>query len=60
MNRPQLYQVYVQHEGKERRFHMQADDQGKFRIMGEQICPPTFTHLESTFIDAIKKLGGVN
>ena len=55
--RLQLYQVYVPYEGKERRFHMQADEQGEFKIMGEAVCPPEYLHLEATFNDAIKKLG---
>jgi len=55
--RLQLYQVYVQHEGKEKRFHLQADDNGDFKIMGEQACPPEYIHLESAFSDAIQKLG---
>ncbi|MES2275429.1 MAG: hypothetical protein V4592_05375 [Bacteroidota bacterium] len=55
--RLQLYQVYVLHEGKERRFHMQAGDDGIFRIMGEDACPKAYLHLESTFSDAIRKLG---
>jgi len=57
--RLQLYQVYVSHEGKEVRFHVQADDNGNFKIMGEHVCPEEFTHLESTFNDAIHKLGEV-
>ncbi|MDB5116511.1 MAG: hypothetical protein JWQ79_2003 [Mucilaginibacter sp.] len=52
-----LYQVYVPHEGKERRFHMQANDEGEFKIIGEQVCPAEYLHLESTFNDAIHKLG---
>lgn len=55
--RLQLYQIYVRHEGKEKRFHVQADEHGDFKIMGDKVCPPEYVHLESTFSDAIKKLG---
>ncbi|MEZ2338768.1 hypothetical protein AB6735_24170 [Mucilaginibacter sp. RCC_168] len=57
--RLQLYQIYVQHEGKELRFHMQADEAGEFKIVGDHVCPETYLHLESTFSDAIKKLGEI-
>jgi len=57
--RLQLYQVYVQHEGKERRFHVQAAEDGVFKIMGEDVCPEAYLHLENTFNDAIHKLGEI-
>ncbi|TSJ44418.1 hypothetical protein FO440_09635 [Mucilaginibacter corticis] len=57
--RLQLYQVYVQHEGKECRFHVQAGEDGLFKIVGEDVCPKPYQHLESTFNEAIHKLGQV-
>jgi hypothetical protein len=53
----QLFQVYVKHEGKRVRFHMQRDDAGKFYITDKQACPEIYLHLEDTFSDAILKLG---
>lgn len=59
MNRVQLqlFQVYVPHNGKTQRFHMQAQPDGVFKIVGNDVCPKEYLHLESTFNDAIQKLG---
>ena len=53
----QLFQVYVMDEGKKTRFHMQVAEDGKFYIAGKQACPEVYLPLESTFSDAILKLG---
>jgi hypothetical protein len=55
----QLFQVYVQHDGKKKRFHMQLNDEGIFYITDKQSCPEIYHTLESTFSDAILKLGQV-
>ncbi|NHA03319.1 hypothetical protein G7092_05920 [Mucilaginibacter sp. HC2] len=55
----QLFQVYVLHEGKKQRFHMQVNEQGTFYITDMPVCPPIYRSLESTFNDAILKLGEV-
>ena len=57
--RLQLYQVYVLHAGRQARFHMQVDDEGGFRIADRQACPEPYLGLESTFSDAIVKLGEI-
>jgi hypothetical protein len=58
MNRVRLhlYMVYVMHEGKKRRFHMQLNE-GAFYITDKVSCPEVFLHLESTMSDAILKIG---
>jgi len=53
----QLFQVYVMHDGKERRFHMQVNDEGTFRIVDLFSCPEVYQSLESTLSDAILQLG---
>lgn len=50
----QLYQLYVPHEGKTIRFHMQRNANGDFKIMGEGVCPAKFLPLEAQFDAAIK------
>jgi hypothetical protein len=50
----QLYQLYFPHEGKTIRIHMQRNEKGDFRIMGEGVCPPKFLPLEAEFDAAIK------
>jgi hypothetical protein len=59
MNRVRLhlYQVYVDHEGKQKRFHMQLNKEGAFSIVDKIACPEVYLPLESTFSDAILKLG---
>ncbi|WP_126248202.1 hypothetical protein [Chitinophaga rhizosphaerae] len=49
----QLYQVYVLHEGREVRFHIQKNAAGEFRIVGRGICPPQYVPLEAAFAEAI-------
>jgi hypothetical protein len=53
----QLFQVYVQHEGKRTRFHMQVNDEGVFYITDKNSCPEIYHPLEKTLSDAILKLG---
>lgn len=62
MNRVQLqlFQVYAPYNGKTTRFHMQVERDGKFKIVGNDVCPKDYLHLESTFNDAIQKLGLAN
>jgi hypothetical protein len=55
----QLFQVYVLHDGKKKRFHMQRNEAGVFYITDKQSCPENFHGLESTLSDAILKLGEV-
>ena len=59
MNRVRLhlYQVYVLHDGKKIRFHMQLEADGKFRVADKPACPTSYHHLEDTMSDAILKLG---
>lgn len=53
----QLFQVFLKHEGKRIRFHMQRNKEGQFYITDKQACPEIYYHLESTLSDAILKLG---
>jgi len=55
--RLQLFQVYVFHEGKKQRFHMQVNGNGTFYITDKQACPEIYLSLENTLSDAILKLG---
>jgi hypothetical protein len=55
--RLQLYQVYMNYEGKKCRFHMEIGDDGNFHITDKTVCPAVFLPLEATMSDAIKKLG---
>ena len=61
MNRAklQLFQVYVAHEGKKKRFHMQLNETGTFYITDKQSCQECYHQLESTLSDAILKLGQI-
>lgn len=56
----QLFQVRVQNDGKNHRFHMQLNDTGTFYITDKQTCPEIFHDLESAFSDAVIKLGEVS
>jgi len=49
----QLYQVYVPHEGKEVRFHIQKNAAGEFKIVGKGVCPDRYVPLEEAFAEAI-------
>ena len=55
----QLFQVYVLHEGKKKRFYMQLNEEGTFYITDKPSCPQIHHDLESTLSDAILKLGQV-
>ena len=57
--RLQLFQVYVNHESKRVRFHMEMEEDGNFHIKDKSACPLTFQSLESTMSDAIKSLGEI-
>lgn len=46
IQRPQLFQVYAEHEGQRVRFHMQINDEGVFRIALKDACPEPFQPLE--------------
>lgn len=48
------FQVYVLHEGKQLRFHMQLRD-GAFYITDPSVCPPEYMALEAALSDAILK-----
>jgi hypothetical protein len=56
----QLFQVYVLHEGKRVRFHMQVNNEGVFYITDLSSCPQIHHCLEHTLSDAILKLGETN
>ena len=51
----QLFQVYVLHEGKRLRFHMQIDSHGKFKITDREYCPTIFHPLEEALSQTILK-----
>lgn len=53
VQRLQLFQVYVIHEGQKARFHMQINIQGYFRITMPDACPEPYRHLEPLLSAAI-------
>jgi hypothetical protein len=53
VKRCELFQVYVDYEGKQRRFHLQSDTGNVFRITDEQHCPPPYRDLVEEFNAAI-------
>ncbi len=56
--RIQLFQVYVNHENKKHRFHMQINDTtGDFHITDKTACPPNYHPSEKEFDYAIKNYG---
>jgi hypothetical protein len=55
----QLFQVYVVQGDKKKRFHMQINEAGAFYITDKPACPEIYYDLESTFSDAILKLGEI-
>lgn len=57
IKRLQLFQVYVMHEGDKVRFHMQADDNGDFKITDQQSCPAIYHKTEEQLSNAIKIYG---
>lgn len=50
----QLYQVFIPYNGKKVRFHVQLNDKGDFKIVGNNVCPNKFLPLEAEFDAAIK------
>lgn len=56
----QLFQVYVMYENKKKRFHMQVNEQGTFRITDLPSCPETFHPLEQKLSTAILKNGEID
>lgn len=57
VNRLQLFQVYVEFEGKKHRFHMQRRDNGDFYITDPDKVPPPYRELEPQLYDAILVYG---
>lgn len=50
-----LFQVYVQFEDRQHRFHMNKGDFDQFRIVQKSDCPEPFRHLEQQLSDAIRQ-----
>ncbi|RYY34465.1 MAG: hypothetical protein EOP46_13355 [Sphingobacteriaceae bacterium] len=56
--RAQLFQVYVMHEGQQKRFHMQINEEsGDFHITDINHCPEMYHKSEKVLSDAIKIYG---
>ena len=55
----QLFQVYVNHEGNKKRFHLQLSNDGVFYITDKQSCPDIYHGLENTLGEAILSLGQI-
>jgi len=53
----QLYQVYLPYNGNKIRIHVQRNEQGEFKIMGNGVCPPEYLPLEKAFEEAIRNNG---
>jgi len=51
--RLQLFQIYVMHEGKRERFHMQINDEGVFKITDQINCPEEYRTYEAALSEAI-------
>lgn len=51
--RLQLYQVYVLDNEVKKRFHMQMNEQNRFKIMDHAACPAFCLALEDVLHDAI-------
>ncbi|WP_295792089.1 hypothetical protein [Mucilaginibacter sp.] len=51
------FQVYVIHEGVRRRFHMQRDVVGDFKITNKDHCPTEYHKAEELLSKAIKIYG---
>ncbi len=56
----QLFQVYVMYENNKKRFHMQVNEQGTFRITDLASCPETIHPLEQKLSMAILKNGEID
>lgn len=52
-----LFQVYVNHEGARRRFHMQRNTSGDFYITNKDHCPAIYHKAEALLDKAIKIYG---
>lgn len=59
IQRLHLFQVYVNHDGKKVRFHMQADPNGGFKITDPLACPEQYHKTEEQLSNAIKIYGKV-
>lgn len=59
VQRLHLFQVYVMHEGRKIRFHMQANMSGDFKITDPQACPEVYHRTEEQLSNAIKIYGKV-
>jgi hypothetical protein len=57
VKRLQLFQVYVMHEGKKVRFHVQRKGEGEFYITDKEHCPEPYRGLEPEFNKAIFDYG---
>lgn len=57
IQRLQLFQVYVTHNGEKKRFHMQINDQGEFKITDPQSCPGEYHRTEEQLNKAIQIYG---
>lgn len=55
----QLFQVYVMHDKKRTRFHMQRNESGNFHITDKAACPEIYLGLEAKFSDLILAHGEV-
>lgn len=49
----QAFQVYVMHEGKKFRFHMQLNSDKEFHITDRSVCPAEYLQLEAALSQAI-------
>jgi hypothetical protein len=55
-----LFQVYVMHNGKRIRFHMQANPDGDFYITDKDHCPIEYHKAEELLSKAIQIYGGAD
>jgi hypothetical protein len=51
--RLQAFQVYVMHDGKKSRFHLQLNGQGVFFITDITACPEPYRGLETALSEAV-------
>lgn len=57
VQRLQLFQVYVLHEGKKVRFHMQRKGEGEFYITDPDKVPEPYKGLQAALNEAILNYG---
>ncbi|HZY38211.1 MAG TPA: hypothetical protein VFE53_16255 [Mucilaginibacter sp.] len=57
VQRLQLFQVYVLHDGKKARFHVQRKGEGDFYITDIDHCPEPYRALEQTLSAAVLDYG---